>query len=92
VNSWHIQPASVEIKEEFEVEWGAIDFAITRCKAENPQDTSEVFWRYIEAEEASWLVGIKPSILNSLLGDDIYFIYAWQGLDAIKLAKGEDDD
>jgi hypothetical protein len=81
---WSIRAYSQAILDVFgmEAELFALQEVIKDVKAKSPNG-GEVFWRIVDADEASWLCGAE-----AFKHPNRIFFYAFQGEDAIAQARG----
>jgi hypothetical protein len=81
---WSIRAYSRAILDVFgmEAELFALQEVINDVKAKSPNG-GEVFWRIVDADEASWLCGAE-----AFKHPNRIFFYAYQGEDAIAQARG----
>ena len=83
---WSIRAYSQAILDVFgiDAELYAVNEVVKDVKAKAP-DGGEVFWRIVDADEASWLVGAE-----AFKHPNRVFFYAYQGQDPIAEARGFD--
>ena len=81
---WSIRAYSQGVFNVFgiDAEMFALNEVINDVKRQH-SDGGEVFWRIVDADEASWLVGAE-----AFEHDNRVFYYAWQGNDVIAQARG----